>query len=263
MNRLTSHHVSVSSNGDGSGPSVAGRRRSGARPPADSQHFLRDPRLAAQLVREAGVGARDLVVDIGAGSGRLTAELSWDCAPRARNRAGPSLGGAAGRPLADAACSRRTCSRSRSRAKTSRWSRTCRSTRQPRFSTSCSTIRRPPRPRGSRGRVGHRDPTGSAVAEPREEHRLGLDVRDRRHATAAPRRVRPRAPRRCGCRLVPAPPRPRPTRRARAVPSLRRLGLQTRTAQRGAARQIEQLAGRGATARDLDAHQWAQLFLRG
>ena len=55
---------------------MAGRRRSGARPPADSQHFLRDPRLAAQLVREAGVGARDLVVDIGAGSGRLTAELS-------------------------------------------------------------------------------------------------------------------------------------------------------------------------------------------
>ncbi len=28
-------------------------------------------------------------------------------------------------------------------------------------------------------------------------------------------------------------------------------------------RKIEQLAGRGATARDLDAHQWAQLFLRG
>jgi hypothetical protein len=25
-------------------------------------------------------------------------------------------------------------------------------------------------------------------------------------------------------------------------------------------RAIEQLAGRGATARDLDAHQWAQLF---
>jgi 23S rRNA (adenine-N6)-dimethyltransferase len=55
---------------------VAGRRRSGARPPADSQHFLRDPRLAAQLVREAGVGPRDLVVDIGAGSGRLTEELA-------------------------------------------------------------------------------------------------------------------------------------------------------------------------------------------
>jgi 23S rRNA (adenine-N6)-dimethyltransferase len=55
---------------------VAGRRPSGARPPADSQHFLRDNSLAAQLVRDAGVGERDLVLDIGAGSGRLTAELA-------------------------------------------------------------------------------------------------------------------------------------------------------------------------------------------
>jgi 23S rRNA (adenine-N6)-dimethyltransferase len=48
-------------------------RRSGR---ARSQHFLRSQALAAELVRDAGVGAGDLVVDLGAGSGRLTAELA-------------------------------------------------------------------------------------------------------------------------------------------------------------------------------------------
>jgi 23S rRNA (adenine-N6)-dimethyltransferase len=52
-------------------------RRSGR---ARSQHFLRTQALAAELVRDAGVGAGDLVLDLGAGSGRLTAEL----APEAR-----------------------------------------------------------------------------------------------------------------------------------------------------------------------------------
>ncbi|HTG48385.1 MAG TPA: rRNA adenine dimethyltransferase family protein [Actinomycetota bacterium] len=48
---------------------------------ADGQHFLRSPRLAAELVRETGVGAHDLVVEIGAGSGALTLPLSG-CARR-------------------------------------------------------------------------------------------------------------------------------------------------------------------------------------
>jgi 23S rRNA (adenine-N6)-dimethyltransferase len=48
-------------------------RRSG-RP--RSQHFLRTQALAAEVVRDAGVGAGDLVLDLGAGSGRLTAELA-------------------------------------------------------------------------------------------------------------------------------------------------------------------------------------------
>ena len=39
------------------------------------QHFLRSPRLASAIVRDAGVGAEDLVFDIGAGFGRLTAPL--------------------------------------------------------------------------------------------------------------------------------------------------------------------------------------------
>jgi 23S rRNA (adenine-N6)-dimethyltransferase len=47
-------------------------RRSGRAP---SQHFLRR-RFAAELVRDARVSRRDLVVDLGAGTGRLTAELS-------------------------------------------------------------------------------------------------------------------------------------------------------------------------------------------
>ncbi len=55
---------------------MAGRRARGARSaPPRSQHFLRSA-FAAELVRAAGVGADDLVVDVGAGSGRLTAELA-------------------------------------------------------------------------------------------------------------------------------------------------------------------------------------------
>jgi 23S rRNA (adenine-N6)-dimethyltransferase len=48
-------------------------RRSGR---ARSQHFLRTQALAAELVRDAGVRENDLVLDLGAGSGRLTAELA-------------------------------------------------------------------------------------------------------------------------------------------------------------------------------------------
>ena len=40
------------------------------------QHFLRSRRLAADLVRNAGLSREDLVLEIGAGSGRLTGELA-------------------------------------------------------------------------------------------------------------------------------------------------------------------------------------------
>jgi 23S rRNA (adenine-N6)-dimethyltransferase len=40
------------------------------------QHFLRSDRLAAELVRSAGLTRDDLVLEIGAGSGRLTAALA-------------------------------------------------------------------------------------------------------------------------------------------------------------------------------------------
>lgn len=40
------------------------------------QHFLRSNRLAAELVRSAGLTRDDLVLEIGPGSGRLTAELA-------------------------------------------------------------------------------------------------------------------------------------------------------------------------------------------
>jgi len=40
------------------------------------QHFLRSSRLAAELVRCAGLARADLVLEIGAGGGRLTAELA-------------------------------------------------------------------------------------------------------------------------------------------------------------------------------------------
>jgi 23S rRNA (adenine-N6)-dimethyltransferase len=39
------------------------------------QHFLRSPRLASQIVRDAAVPRGALVLDIGAGFGRLTAPL--------------------------------------------------------------------------------------------------------------------------------------------------------------------------------------------
>jgi 23S rRNA (adenine-N6)-dimethyltransferase len=57
---------------------VSERRARGARRPgrARSQHFLRSQALAAELVRDAGVCRNDLVLDLGAGTGRLTAELA-------------------------------------------------------------------------------------------------------------------------------------------------------------------------------------------
>jgi 23S rRNA (adenine-N6)-dimethyltransferase len=56
---------------------VADRRARSARPAEPrSQHFLRTAEIAAELVRAAGVGCNDLVVDIGAGRGRLTSELA-------------------------------------------------------------------------------------------------------------------------------------------------------------------------------------------
>ena len=52
---------------------MAVRRRSSRS--ARGQHFLRSSRLAAALVREAGVAQDDLVVDVGAGTGVLTRAL--------------------------------------------------------------------------------------------------------------------------------------------------------------------------------------------
>jgi 23S rRNA (adenine-N6)-dimethyltransferase len=53
---------------------VAVRRRPARGAPG--RHVLRSSRLAAELVREAEVGARDLVADIGAGTGVLTRALA-------------------------------------------------------------------------------------------------------------------------------------------------------------------------------------------
>ena len=55
---------------------MADRRARGARPSRPrSQHFLH-PTFAAQVVRDAGIERDELVVDLGAGTGRLTAELA-------------------------------------------------------------------------------------------------------------------------------------------------------------------------------------------
>ncbi|MGH3132443.1 MAG: ribosomal RNA small subunit methyltransferase A [Gaiellaceae bacterium] len=42
---------------------------------APGQHFLRSSRLAAELVRDAGIAPGDLAVDVGAGTGALTSAL--------------------------------------------------------------------------------------------------------------------------------------------------------------------------------------------
>jgi 23S rRNA (adenine-N6)-dimethyltransferase len=55
---------------------VAVRRSARARRAARSQHFLRSDALASAIVREAGIGPDDLVLDLGAGSGRLTDPLA-------------------------------------------------------------------------------------------------------------------------------------------------------------------------------------------
>jgi 23S rRNA (adenine-N6)-dimethyltransferase len=58
---------------------VAGRSARGARHVRRrprSQHFLRSPRLAAAIVADAAVRPGELVLDLGAGSGRLTAPLA-------------------------------------------------------------------------------------------------------------------------------------------------------------------------------------------
>ncbi len=55
------------------GQRARGARRSGR---AHGQHFLRSLRLAEAIVRDAGVGPGELVLDLGAGSGRLTEPLA-------------------------------------------------------------------------------------------------------------------------------------------------------------------------------------------
>ena len=44
-----------------------------------SQHFLRSPRLALMLIGHSNIKKRDLVLDIGAGSGVITSALSHRC----------------------------------------------------------------------------------------------------------------------------------------------------------------------------------------
>jgi 23S rRNA (adenine-N6)-dimethyltransferase len=55
---------------------VAARGRGAHARPGSGRHFLRSARLAAEIVATAGVGPGDLVVEIGAGFGRLTAPLA-------------------------------------------------------------------------------------------------------------------------------------------------------------------------------------------
>jgi 23S rRNA (adenine-N6)-dimethyltransferase len=55
---------------------VAARGRGRRARLADGQHLLRSSRVAAEVVAGAGVARSDLVVEVGAGTGRLTAPLA-------------------------------------------------------------------------------------------------------------------------------------------------------------------------------------------
>jgi len=55
---------------------VAGRRWRPAEAPGRGQHFLGDAAVAAAVVENAGVAGADLVVEFGAGHGRLTEQLA-------------------------------------------------------------------------------------------------------------------------------------------------------------------------------------------
>jgi 23S rRNA (adenine-N6)-dimethyltransferase len=55
---------------------VAARSRGGSVRPAGGRHFLRSARLAEEIVASAEVGPGELVVELGAGFGRLTAPLA-------------------------------------------------------------------------------------------------------------------------------------------------------------------------------------------
>ena len=55
---------------------MSGRAATGCTTTARGQHYLADKRLAADLAAAAELAAGDLVVEIGAGFGRLTAELA-------------------------------------------------------------------------------------------------------------------------------------------------------------------------------------------
>jgi 23S rRNA (adenine-N6)-dimethyltransferase len=72
---------------------VSERRARTARPPRrpPSQHFLR-AELAAALVRDASLRGDELVLDLGAGSGRLTAELARAAARVVAVELDPRLG---------------------------------------------------------------------------------------------------------------------------------------------------------------------------
>ena len=51
-------------------------RRSSSAPRPHGRHFLRSRRLVEALVADAGIGPRDLVLDLGAGAGALARELA-------------------------------------------------------------------------------------------------------------------------------------------------------------------------------------------
>ena len=210
------------------------------------QHFLRTS-AAAELVRDACLRPSDVVVDLGAGTGRLTAPLAHaarrvvavELDPRlARGLRGrwPNVqvieGDAAAVPL---------------RASPSGSSRTCRSVAPTTCSTTCLTT---PPPRSSArisSAVGRGPQARHPVAEHDVERRLGRVLRDRGRPPVPAERLQPPPSVDAGVLVFRRRAAPRAGRRARRLPRVRRPRLPPRPALR-------------VPARELDAHQWAQLW---
>ena len=231
---------------------MAGRRAQ-ARPPLPrSRHFLRSRSLAAAIVAGADISSRDLVVDIGAGSGRLTAELA-----RVARRVvaieldlgSPPACAAAGRTSTS---SRATRSRCRSPTSRSASSRTSRSHTRATLLHRSSTILALPLVRADlivewgvavkRGLPAPSSVSGilwGAFHELRVERKLPAAAFD--------------PPPACDAGVLVATRRARPLIAPDELPAYRRFVAD-------AFRRGRRVGG--ALPRDLDAHQWAERYAR-
>ena len=227
-------------------------RRAPARPPLPrSRHFLRSRSLAAAIVAGADISSRDLVVDIGAGSGRLTAELASRRSARRRDRARPSARCEPARALAQRSRRRRR----RARGRASRRAVPCRREHPVRAHerTAAPAARRPAsatRACRPHRRMGRRRQACASRAEQRQRHPVGAfhELRVERKLAAA---FDP--PPACDAGVLVATRRARPLIPPGELPAYRRFVAD-------AFRRGRRIGG--ALPRDLDAHQWAERFRR-
>ena len=208
--------------------------------------------LAAAIVAGADISSRDLVVDIGAGSGRLTAELARVARHVVAIELDPRLAAGLRGRWPNVTSSKATRSRSRFPTSRSASSRTSRSRTPATCCTGCSTTRVLPLERADlivewgvavkRGLPAPSSVTGilwGAFHELRVERKLPAAAFD--------------PPPACDAGLLVATRRARPLIAPGELPAYRRFVAD-------AFRRGRRIGG--ALPRDLDAHQWAERFRR-